>query len=434
MELKGLRSQAVTESVAKKLFLRCFALALILSTVPFLQYWSGSESTLLDPIWGSLECEEGVNLTATVIRELTSKQLLDHNAKALCVGEGSASAVYALRELGFANASGADKHLFSFLPRQKKYIYQLEFEDNSFDFVFSSGDLSKVSVPASLVLEIERTLKPGGVAAALVGSNGGLVRNNLVRSAMPISSLLKSSNIVHVGYVDGYTLVVFKKRFYCADYFEQVSLPSNCHSVANNNPFIGQLEPVVQSKDVNFQEKIAYLPKLMDVSSKNRMVYVDIGAGEHLNSDVASWYLPPSYPVDHKAFNVYMVDHNTSVLHSFVKRPGVTFVYHPGLAGENAVQDLDVEDLDPFVEDQGFDFLGWFKETVRYADFVVMRMNAGEAELKFLIDLFRTGAICSVDELFLNCSGKGLASGSECVGLVKSLRAAGVFVHQWWGD
>ncbi|CAN1135492.1 hypothetical protein LINPERPRIM_LOCUS15515 [Linum perenne] len=436
MELKGFRSQAVNESVAKHLFLRCFALALFLSTIPFLQYWSGSESSLLDPIWGSLECEEGVNLTATVVRELTSKQLLDHTAKALCVGEGSASAVYALRELGFANASGADRHPFFLLPRQKKYIYELEFEDNSFDFVFSSGDLSKVSVPASLVLEIERILKPGGVAAALVGgSNGGLIihnNNHLVRSAMPISSLLKTSDIVHVGYVnDGYTLVVFKKRFYCADYFEQVSLPSECHSIVNNSPFMGLLEPA----EVGIHEKIAYLPKFLNVSSKNRMVYIDIGAGEHLNySNVESRYLPHSYPVDQKAFNVYMVDHNTSVLHSFVKRPGVTFVYHPGLAGDNsAAQDLDIEDLDPFVEDQGFDFLAWFEETVRYADFVVVRMNAVEAELKFLVDLFRTGTICSVDELFLNCSGKGLANG-ECGGLIKSLRAAGVFVHQWWGN
>ncbi|CAL1399261.1 unnamed protein product [Linum trigynum] len=435
MNLKGLRSQAVTESVAERLFMRCFALALVLSAIPILQYWSGSGSIFLEPIWGSLDCEESVNLTATVVRELTSKQLLDRKARALCVGEGSAAAVYTLHELGFTNTSGgADRHPF-FLPRQKKFMYELEFGDNSFDFVFS-GDLDKVPVPASLVLEIERVLKPGGVAAALIGgSSNGLVHYNLVRSAMPISSLLKTSSVAHVGYLSGgYTLVVFKKRFYPADYFEHVSLPSECHSVVNNGQFMELLESVSETKPVGFEEKIAYLPKLVDVSARTRMVYVDIGVGEHLklNSNVATWYLP-AYPVDHKSFNVYLVDHNTSVLHSFVKRPGVTFVYHPGLAGDKVEdQVLGIEDLDPFIEDQGFDFVAWFEETVKYADFVVMRLNAGgEVELKFLVELFRSGAICAVDELFLNCSGKGLGNG-ECGSLVGSLRASGVFVHQWW--
>ena len=137
-------------------------------------------------------------------------------------------------------------------------------------------------------------------------------------------------------------------------------------------------------------------------------MYIDIGVGELLNANVSDWFLP-SYPIDQKDFNVYFVHYNTSIMLSHVKRPGITFVYHPGLADKVVTEvDVDVdeeedEEVDPYVGEEKFDFLAWFKETVQYADFVVLKMNAGEVELKFLSDVFSSGAICFVDELFLRC-------------------------------
>ncbi|TKY52914.1 hypothetical protein E2542_SST24436 [Spatholobus suberectus] len=65
-------------------------------------------------------------------------------------------------------------------------------------------------------------------------------------------------------------------------------------------------------------------------------------------------------------------------------------------------------------------------------------MNAGEVEMKFLTDIFETGAICFVDELFLSCSGNGdgkgetMSSRERCMDIYKGLRSNGVYVHQWW--
>ncbi|GAU35634.1 hypothetical protein TSUD_394740 [Trifolium subterraneum] len=69
------------------------------------------------------------------------------------------------------------------------------------------------------------------------------------------------------------------------------------------------------------------------------------------------------------------------------------------------------------------------------------KMNAGEVELKFLSDVFDSGAISFVDELFLRCHEKGdddktnaVTSKENCMDVYKSLRSSGVYVHQLWGD
>ncbi|XP_042945126.1 uncharacterized protein LOC122278966 [Carya illinoinensis] len=398
-------------------------------------YWFRTQ--LLNPIWGSCQsvhCKENVNLTVNVVRELVDKNLLKYNAKALFVGDGPAFAVLALRDLGFSNACGVYGHRFFSLTR-KQFVHQLDYMDNSFDFVLSR-DVDLVSIPALLVLEIERVLSPGGIGAMLVGASGS-APNGLIRSATPVSSLLKSSTVVHVGYMHNFTLVVFKKRIENASYFKQYRLPTDCPSLTNNKPFMDQIEPLVEEKSMGFENWYSYLPKLMNIGYRKRLVYIDIGARVHLHSNVMNWFLP-SYPIDSNAFNVYFVDHNTSVLLSYVKKPGITFVYHPGLAGNRASADLSSdEDVDPPLQNEGFDFLSWFQETVQYADFVVLKMNSGKVERKFLLELFESGAICFVDEIFLHCEDGGDGEGAlkgDCMDLFKGLRSRGVFVHQWWGD
>ncbi|KAF5750363.1 hypothetical protein HS088_TW03G00699 [Tripterygium wilfordii] len=449
-----------SESIARRVFLRAFMLASVMSIVPLVHIFSGSNLGLFDPLitrdcafdfgtnWlrnrlsipirgssGSVRYMKNANLTVNVVRELMRMQmLLNYSAKALCLGEGSESAVMAFRDLGFSHACGVNKSPF-FLLKHKNFVYELDVEQNSYDFVLFN-DMGKVLVPAILVREIERVLKPGGIGAVLVGGSG-LNPNSLISAATPVSSLLRDSSIVHVGYVDELILVVFKKKIEIVGYFEQFELPADCQSIMNSKPLMDHLEPLVDAKPVEFEKRIAYMPKFMDISYKKRLVYINIGAGEHLKYGDENWFFP-SYPVHLKAFNSYFVDHNTSVMLSYVKRPGVTFVYYPDLAGNKATAKPDaVEELNPYVEDGSFDFLAWFKETAQYADFMVLKMNAGKVELKFLADLFRSGAICLVDELFLSCSdqvyGKGAVKG-QCLDLFKGLRNISVFVHQWWGD
>ncbi|GMN39127.1 hypothetical protein TIFTF001_008351 [Ficus carica] len=466
MNLKMVKFQILHGSIARRVLIRAFFIAVTLSVIPLVQILPGSylkmlapitfdcathpgQSTTnvtptwylfqgrhLNPIWSFVEpaqCGEFVNLTANVVGELTGKQLLSPaGAKALCIGQGSALAAKALLDLGFSDAYDVgEQRFFSFKRRQ--FVYEIDYKENSFDFVFSR-DLNMVSAPALVVLEIERVLSPGGIGAVLLGTSGS-TPNSLIRSATPISSVLKASGIVHVNHINNFTLVVFKKRIENTGYFEQYRLPADCPSLTNNRPFIEQMEPLVKEKPMDFEKRFSYLPKFVDISSMKRLVYVDIGAGKHLNPNVTNWFLP-SYPIDSKAFNAYFVDYNTSVLLSYVRKPGITFVYHPGLSGAKPNASTD-EDSGPYLGDTGFDFLAWFKETVQYADFVVLKMNAGKVEMKFLTELFESGAICYVDELFFHCSGFVDGEGAtavECTDLLKDLRNSGVFVHQWWGD
>ncbi|KAI4310400.1 hypothetical protein MLD38_035380 [Melastoma candidum] len=472
---KTLRYQFLHGSIARRAILRTVIVASVLSMFPLLQMFSGRNPglilapsglddcgpnfgnsarvmipgmsllprRLLVPFWGHIDfmqCRENVNLTISVVRELIGRHLLDYGAKTLCAGEGSGTCVYALQESGFFDASGVYGHPF-FSLKQKRFLYELDYENSSFDFVFSR-DLEKVSVPALLVLEIERVLKPGGIGAMLVRISDSNP-DNLIRSATPVSSLLKASKVVHVSFMKDYalgtpsdfTLVVFKRKFQEGSYFAQFPIPTDCPAIVNNKVFMDFIEPLYQEKPKASVPHAAYLPGFMDINPRKRLVYIDIGVGEHMNSSFTSWF-PPSYPIDTNAFKVYFVDHNTSVLSSFVKKPGITFIYHPALAENKDGPSFSPDpDANPYVGNEGFDLLTWFKETVSLADFVVLEMNTRDLQLKFLSDLFISGAICSVDELFLNCADplQGLGSGmTSCMDMFKELRRAGVYVHQWW--
>lgn len=468
MDTKSFKFQILYGSVARRLLVRAFLLASALSIVSLVRVSNFDlvalppvtyhrcvsdsdsanvtlipgfylfQSRILDTFWGSfgsMNCEQDVNLTVNVVTELMSKQLLDSDAKTLCIGEGAAMAVSAMQQLGFSGVSGVHKHHF-FSLKQKKFVYELDYQDSSFDFVISR-DLDKVSVPALLVLEVERILKPGGIGALLVGASRSNP-NDLIRSATPVSSLLRSSSVVHVGYIDELNLVVFKKRSENASSFNHYSLPADCSSLTLTKPLVELMEPLVEERPPpEFEKRISYLPKFVDISTRKRLVYIDIGVGKPLNSNVTNWFLP-SYPIDQKAFNVYFVHYNTSILLSYVKRPGITFVYHPGLAGDVAAKLNTDGEVDPYLGEEEFDFLAWFKETVQYADYVVLKMTAGEVERKFLSNIFESGDICFVDELFLGCpeSGdrKSMTTKKSCVDIHKDLRSNGVYVHQWWGD
>ncbi|KAK9280020.1 hypothetical protein L1049_013705 [Liquidambar formosana] len=287
------------------------------------------------PLLGSfrpLPCVENDNLTINVFREIMGEDLLDNNANALCVGEGSASAVMSLHELGFTKALGIDRPPF-FSPLRERFVYELNYKDNSFDFVFSRA-LDMVSVPALLVLEVERILRPGGIGAMIVHARD-IYSGGLIRSATSVSSFLKSSNVVHVCGISSFTLVIFKKRFDNVASFEHYRLPDECPSVTSNKPFVKNLEPLVEENSGQVVSEVSYLPKLMNISSRNRLIYINIGAGEYVNASVTKW-LKPFYSIRPQAFNIYVVDHDFSVLTSYVNKPGMTFVYYPGLAGNKA--------------------------------------------------------------------------------------------------
>jgi len=375
-------------------------------------------------------CKENVNLTAKVAVELMNKSLLNYGAKALCIGQRSAEAVMALNELGFSDVDLVHRHPF-FTLKHKQVICELEFNDNSFDFVIMR-DLNEVSVPALFLNEVERILKPGGVAAMLVGVQGSS-HGSLIRAATSVSSFLKSSTVVHVVSLGSFSLVAIMKRADELVPFEDYRLPMNCPSMKRNKQFMNNLEALAEKKLEGNDKRIAYLPRFANVPNIGNLVYIDMGVKEAANFSGSNWFLP-SYPIESRAFSVYIVDHDALVLSSHVKSPGITFIYHPALA-ENASEEKmhSTGDEEALVGEDEFNFFIWFKETVEVADFVVLKMNLGKSELNFLSKLFESGVICFVDELFLHCpeSDHNVAG---CTDVFESLRNVGVFVHQWWGN
>ncbi|KAG8387514.1 hypothetical protein BUALT_Bualt02G0029000 [Buddleja alternifolia] len=241
---------------------------------------------------------------------------------------------------------------------KRGFVYELNFEDNHFDFVFS-GDLDHVSVPSLLVLEIERVLRPGGTGAMLVGGHQ-LYSGGLVGSATPIASFLKSSDIVHICRVGFFTLVIFKKRLENFASFEHFQLPTNCPSMAKNKPFMKCIEPLADKIPSRFDsDKLSYLPEFMNISSRNKLVYINVGAGEFAKTSIAKMSKP--YCSDHHSgFDVYVIDHKTNVLTSYVTDPGINFIYHPALVGENHAQEISPDEYfsAPW-DEEGFDFVRW---------------------------------------------------------------------------
>lgn len=460
--IKTLKWQALHGSLAKRLAIRTLMFAVAISmlplmqivydvdpTKPFLLSSDGCDSEMdilgpnsllgrvlvpLTPIafphLRSGMCKENVNLTANVAMELISKNLLNYGAKALCIGQRSPEAIMALNEMGFSDVHLVHRHPF-FTLKHKQVICELDFNDNSFDFVIMR-DLNEVSVPALFVNEVERILKPGGVAAMLVGVQGSS-HDGLIRAATSVSSFLKSSTVVHMVSLGSFSLVAIKKRANELVPFEGYRLPTNCPSIKRNKQFMNNLEVLVEKKLQGNDRTIAYLPRFANVPNIGNLVYIDMGVKEAANFSGSNWFLP-SYPIESRVFSIYIVDHDALVLSSHVKSPGVTFIYHPALAENASLEKMHtIDDEEVLLGEDEFDFFVWFKETVEVADFAVLKMNMGKSEMNFLSKLFESGVICFVDELFLHCpeSDHNVAG---CTDIFESLRSIGVYVHQWWGN
>lgn len=459
MDFKVLKWKILRGSLAKRLFVRALLFTLAMVIISFVQmgndirngelvllesgdcgsdvivsdldvnvsgFWKRVSATVFGFLGGSARKKESKDLSRSVFKELMGKKMLNTRDRALCVGEGSDSNALLLQEMGLSDTLGVRSHPF-FSLWKKRFVYELGFEDYYFDFVFSR-DLDRVSVPALLVLEIERVLRPGGIGAMLFGTGSS------VRSSTPVSSFLKSSNVVSICGIGSFTLVTFKKRFDNVALFEHYRLPDKCPSITSNKPFMKYIEPLAVNQLGQLESEISYLSKFMNISSRKRVVYINVGAGELVNSSITE-ILEPNYHVPLQALDMYVLDHNASALSLYVQKAGITFVYHPDLVGYTVPGLVSDEELSAPREVDEFEFIHWFKETITESDFVVLMMNARAAELKIVFELYESGAICHVDELFLQCSDTADCKDSvcgDCRSLFRGLRNSGVFSHQWW--
>ena len=116
--------------------------------------------------------QRGLNERLKKYIEIIQALNLSKNIKILDAGCGPATYCRALKELGYQNIIGVD-YSWSVLKKakEKNYgieyinadIYYLPFKQNLFDHVICIGVLQSITNEESLISELKRVLKPGGI-------------------------------------------------------------------------------------------------------------------------------------------------------------------------------------------------------------------------------------------------------------------------------
>ncbi|KAJ0980450.1 hypothetical protein J5N97_008705 [Dioscorea zingiberensis] len=133
--------------------------------------------------------------------ELEKSGWLPAGGRAISVGPDPGFAAATMRRLGFSAVVAASATACCGLP----------FDDGSFDFAFSAA-LDRVRVPARVVLEMERVIRPGRLGVVYKLRSGPVRPDGLMKAAAPVASLLRLSDVIGARFVNGSGLVVFKKR------------------------------------------------------------------------------------------------------------------------------------------------------------------------------------------------------------------------------
>nr|KYP63601.1 hypothetical protein KK1_018180 [Cajanus cajan] len=387
-------------------------------------------------LYTSKDWINGVRFYSSAFQDLIAGGYLSPESKSLCVETPTGRDVFALREIGVKDAIGVARKGVKPLVKSGRGE-RIPFGDGTFDFVFNS------------FLDLFNCFK----VVKLHGLEG-------FDSSMP--------------YIRE---IVLKKE--CGDVagkFDGDYSNGKCYVPGYKHDLVKIAEPLIAEEPLKpwitlkrNVKNIKYLPAMVDISFKNRYLYVDVGARSY-GSSIGSWFRK-QYPKQNKTFHVYAIEADKTFHQEYglkkgltlvpyaawVKNETLTFEIHRdpgehvevkgrGMGRIQPVQSSGQGKFDGEVEQiQGFDFANWLKKTVTKNDFVVMKMDVEGTEFDLIPRLFKTGAICLIDEIFLEChynrwqrccpgqrSSKYEKTYDQCLQLFNSLRQSGVLVHQWW--
>ncbi|XP_021731197.1 uncharacterized protein LOC110698103 [Chenopodium quinoa] len=439
-------------------------------------------------LYTSKNWRKSVQYYSSVFQDLIAEGFLSPESKSLCVDTPLGQEVLALKELGISDAVGVAKTAAKpLVVAMKNSGRRQPFENNTFDFVFygGGGRIDSLSKFEEIAVEIGRTLKPEGYLVIHSRTNDTYSLHSLI-ALFNCCTFIKSREIQ--GYIgddnnvdDGSSVmireVVMKKEefgsiVYSGGSKECSVVPGYKQEIVRKAEVLIQVEPlkpwITLKKNI---QNVKYLPSMVDISFKSRYIYVDVGARSY-GSSIGSWF-KKQYPKQNKTFEVYAIEADKSFHKEYeakkkwvnllpyaawVKNESLFFeVNHDpgddpeekgskgrGMGRIKPVQSHDgvSSGVDEIV---GFDFAEWLKATVTERDFVVMKMDVEGTEFDLIPRLFETGAICLIDEIFLEChynrwqrccpgerSAKYEKTYDQCLDLFTSLRERGVLVHQWW--
>ncbi|CAK8542036.1 unnamed protein product [Lathyrus sativus] len=434
----------------------------------------------ISELYSSKEWLDSVHFYSSVFHDLISGGYLSTESESLCVETPTGRDVFALREIGVKNAVGISKKSVKPLVKSGSGD-RIPFGENYFDFVFSGeGSFTRSAKPAVFAAEIARTLKPGGFAVFHFTNPKDTYSFN------SFLDLFHCFKVVKLHVLEGFDSsmpniheTVLKNECvnddvagkFDSDYYSS----EKCYVPGYKKDLVRIAEPLIEKEPLkpwitlkrNIMN-IKYLSSMVDISFKNRYLYVDVGARSY-GSSIGSWFRK-QYPKQNKTFHVYAIEADKTFHKEYGLKKGLTLIPYaawvknqtlsfeihrnPGEhvevkgRGMGRIQPLESrgKEFDGEVEKiQGFDFANWLKNTVTKNDFVVMKMDVEGTEFDLVPRLFETGAICLIDEIFLEChynrwqrccpgerSSKYEKTYDQCLDLFNSLRKSGILVHQWW--
>lgn len=173
----------------------------------------------LDPrlrrVWATRDWRRKVDAFARAFAGLRREGLLRNASRALCVGARLGQEVAALRQVGVADAVGIDLAPAPPLVVRGDFHAQ-PFPDTTFDFEFSNV-FDHALYPDRFAAEIERTLRPGGVAVlhVAVHRRGDKYSANDLLDVQGLVGLFRGCDVVRVSKVDAFGLdteVILRKK------------------------------------------------------------------------------------------------------------------------------------------------------------------------------------------------------------------------------
>ncbi|KAL8526564.1 hypothetical protein ACS0TY_015670 [Phlomoides rotata] len=432
-------------------------------------------------LWATADFQKSVHFHSSIFQDLMSEAFLSPNFKTLCVDTAMGADVFALKELGVEDSIGISKKGLKPFVIPGQGLKQ-PFDNKTFDFVFVGGGVVEKSVKlGDFAAEIGRTMKPEGFLVIHTVTNDTYSYESLL-SLFNFCKLVKSRDIdgfeSKMPVIREFVLQKISGEGIIKNPIEKSSEDSvdKCSVPGYKRDIIKKAEPLIQEEPAKPWitlkrniKNIKYLPSMVDISFKPNYVYVDVGARSY-GSSIVSWF-KKQYPKQNKTFEIYAIEADKAFHGDYKSKKGVTLLpYAAWVRNESLYFEINEDPGHKEVEKgrgmgriqpvqtsggstssdnidqiQGFDFADWLKNAVSERDYVVMKMDVEGTEFELIPRLIETGAICLIDELFLEChynrwqkccpgerSKKYKKTYGQCLNLFKSLRKSGVLVHQWW--
>ncbi|XP_047330983.1 uncharacterized protein LOC124934489 [Impatiens glandulifera] len=397
---------------------------------------------------------------SSVFQDLIADGFLSPDSKALCIGKTpSGLETIALKRIGVTGSVA--------------FSEAFPFKRNKFDFIVSVADsgLDSSLEPGRLAYEVLRTLKPGGFFVVHTSAKDEYSLNSLL-------DLFNSCRFIRSREIDGLDSswssvreIVLKRENWILNHKQD----SNKCSVSRHKlDLVKNAEPLILEEPLKpwitlkrNVRNINYLTSIVDIRFKNRYIYIDVGSRNY-GSSIGSWFRK-QYPKQNKTFEIYAMEADKAFHEEYKRRKKITLLPYAawvrnetlffeisreqsrknGERGRGMGRIQGVQSSSNFMGDsekiQGMDFAEWLKKSVTERDFVVMKMDVEGTEFHLIPRLVESGAICLIDEIFLEChynrwqrccpgerSSKYGKTYGDCLELLRSLRKSGVLVHQWF--